>query len=353
MPESYFQLPPDVRREALEVAAQHLGRPTVIVEKDIHVVWALSALERAPFGHHVVFKGGTSLSKAYALIDRFSEDVDLTYDLRALAPDLVATGTADGWPRSRTQADRWSAALRERLGTWVTTACAEHFGTIARDDGVPIITDTVVDATRHQYDILLRYEPVSAQRIDYVVPSVKLEFGARGTGEPNRQFAITTDASMTPALAAIVFPQANVTTLEAERTFWEKATATHAYCVRASFRGAHGFARHWYDLARMHASPVGAAAIRDRALARAVARWKGLFVRERGVDYASAVEGHLQVVPRGDALHALQDDYVHMREAGLMLADAPSFDAVLASCADLEVAANDAASQRPRPEATG
>ena len=59
------------------------------------------------------------------------------------------------------------------------------------------------------------------------------------------------------------------------------------------------------------------------------------------------------MVPRGDALHALQDDDVHMREAGLMLADTPSFYAVLASCAELEVAVNDAASQRPRPDATG
>ena len=78
MPDGYFQLPVDVRREALDVASQHLGRPTAIVEKDIHVVWALSAIDRAPFADHVVFEGGTSLSKAYALIDRFSEDVDLT-----------------------------------------------------------------------------------------------------------------------------------------------------------------------------------------------------------------------------------------------------------------------------------
>ena len=335
--------PADVRREALEVASHDLGRTTAIVEQDIHVAWALNAIERAPFADHIVFKGGTSLSKAFGLIDRFSEDVDLTYDFRALAPELVVTGTAEGWPRSRTQADRWSRTLREHLGVWVNTACAECLRATARTDGLPAAIETAVDVARHQHELRIRYEPASAHRIDYAAPLVKLEFGARATGEPNERFTITTDASTTPALASVTFPEANVATLAAERTFWEKATAAHAYCVRASFRGAHAFARHWYDLARMHASPVGATAIRDRSLARAVARWKSLFFRESGVDYAIAVEGQLRVVPVGNALEALRDDYERMQDSGLVPGCAPSFDAVLAACAALEGAANTAA----------
>jgi len=55
-----------------------------LLEKDVWVVWALNTVFVAPFGPHLTFKGGTSLSKAYGLIQRFSEDVDLTYDVRQL-----------------------------------------------------------------------------------------------------------------------------------------------------------------------------------------------------------------------------------------------------------------------------
>ncbi len=340
MPEPYFQLALGDRREALEVAAQELGRPAAIIEKDIYVVWALSALERATYADHLVFKGGTSLSKAHALIDRFSEDVDLTYDLRAFAPDLIATGTVEGWPRSRSQADRWSTALLGRLGTWISTTCAEHVRSTAKHDGVAMRVDAFVDPKRHRHDLFLLYESAAVERVEYVSPAVRLEFGARGTGEPNQRCTIRTDASTTRALSAVTFPQASFATLAAERTLWEKATAAHAFCLQASFRGAHGFARHWYDLARMHDSSMATAAIRNRRLAHEVARWKSLFFRERGVDYVLAVTGDLRIVPDGGALDALRDDYERMRGAGLTPSTAPTFEAVLAECAALEVAAN-------------
>lgn len=98
MAETFLALPPGDRREALEVAASVCGRPPHLLEKDVWVVWALETLFRSPLGEHLVFKGGTSLSKAYQAIRRFSEDIDLTYDIRAIAPDLVAD-SADALPR--------------------------------------------------------------------------------------------------------------------------------------------------------------------------------------------------------------------------------------------------------------
>jgi predicted nucleotidyltransferase component of viral defense system len=77
------------QREALLVAAERAGRPAHLLEKDIWVVWALEHLFDGPHAGHLVFKGGTSLSKAYGVIRRFSEDVDLTYDIRAIAPDRL------------------------------------------------------------------------------------------------------------------------------------------------------------------------------------------------------------------------------------------------------------------------
>lgn len=92
MAESWFKLGRTDQGEALEVAASALGRPAHLLEKDIWVVWTLDAIYQSPLGEALTFKGGTSLSKAYKLIERFSEDIDLTYDIRALVPDLLREG---------------------------------------------------------------------------------------------------------------------------------------------------------------------------------------------------------------------------------------------------------------------
>ena len=85
----YFSLSDNDKINALEVAASKLGRPADLLEKDIWVVWALNALFDSALGESLVFKGGTSLSKVYQAIDRFSEDVDVTYDIRKIIPDLI------------------------------------------------------------------------------------------------------------------------------------------------------------------------------------------------------------------------------------------------------------------------
>src|SRR5262245_49231004 len=79
--EPFFGIAVNDRAEALQVAAAQSGRPVHVLEKDAWVVWTLSALFDSPFGKDLVFKGGTSLSKAYHVIDRFSEDIDVTYDI--------------------------------------------------------------------------------------------------------------------------------------------------------------------------------------------------------------------------------------------------------------------------------
>src|SRR6267378_191199 len=108
MPE-FLALPVKDRREALAVAADASGRPIHLLEKDVWVVWTLQDLFGSDHGKHLVFKGGTSLSKAYGVIRRFSEDVDLTYDIREIASDLV--GNADSpLPASASQEKKWTKA---------------------------------------------------------------------------------------------------------------------------------------------------------------------------------------------------------------------------------------------------
>ena len=123
MAETYFDLTAADRREVLDVAASASGRPVHLLEKDIWVVWCLDTLFDAEIGAPLVFKGGTSLSKAYQMIRRFSEDVDLTYDICELAPDLVGDAP-DALPPSRSQGSRWTKEARKRLGIWVGDTAA-------------------------------------------------------------------------------------------------------------------------------------------------------------------------------------------------------------------------------------
>ena len=118
MAEAFLRLSGKDRLDALGVAADRLGRPAHLLEKDVWVVWAIQQLFGSPIGTNLVFKGGTSLSKAYQVIDRFSEDVDLTFDIRALIPDLLE-GREDAMPATSSEERRWSKRVRQALPEWV------------------------------------------------------------------------------------------------------------------------------------------------------------------------------------------------------------------------------------------
>jgi len=116
--EYFFDLRKNEQYEALEFSREQIGRPAHLLEKDVWVVWTLRALFSSQLADDLTFKGGTSLSKAYRVIDRFSEDIDLTYDIRKLIPDLVSDG---GFlPPNRSQSNKWSAAVRRALPDWIT-----------------------------------------------------------------------------------------------------------------------------------------------------------------------------------------------------------------------------------------
>ena len=125
--------------------------------------------------------------------------------------------------------------------------------------------------------------------------------------------------------------------MRAERTFWEKATAIHVFCAQGEFRGGDRFARHWHDVTRLDAAGFAAAAIADKALARAVADHKSVFFAEKNthgdaIDYHAAVAGGLQLVPDDGALAKLATDYQHMVDDGLFLDDAEPFEALMERC---------------------
>jgi hypothetical protein len=337
MADPFLHLPIEDRREALSVAADRSGRPAHLLEKDVWVVWALATLHGSALGEHLVFKGGTSLSKAYQVIRRFSEDVDLTYDIRAIAPDLVGKN-GEGLPKTRSEEKRWSSEVRKRLPEWVEGSvqpiivealAAEALAATIRVEGEKLFID---------------YEAATAGS-GYVAPSVMLEFGARSTGEPASLRDIACDAA--GLIEGVTFPTARPRVMHAERTFWEKATAIHVCCLQERLRGDR-YARHWHDVARLDEAGFAASAFADRDLANAVARHKTMFFAEKAfdrsaIDYAAAVNGDLQLVPAGDGAKVLEEDYARMVEDGLLLEDAELFVDLMERCADIAARANSVA----------
>ena len=332
MPESWFELSSADQSEALEVAAGRSGRPAHLLEKDIWVVWALSAIYDSPLGDSLTFKGGTSLSKVYKVIDRFSEDIDLTYDIRELVPDLLRDGNPI--PASASQEKKITSAVRSRLPQWIEQTVQPVIEQALVASGL----QAELSLAGKDSDKLIITYPAAKKGTGYAAATIQLEFGARATGEPHQRHHVACDIA--PLIDGVTFPTAQPLVMAAERTFWEKATAAHVYCLQGRLRGDR-YSRHWYDLAALAKTTHFASAASDHELARQVAEHKSMFFAEKDfdggkVDYFQATSGDLRLIPQGQSLDALEKDYAAMLEDGLLAFEQPTFETVMASCAAIQ-----------------
>ena len=171
---------------------------------------------------------------------------------------------------------------------------------------------------------------------------VKIEFGARSTGEPCELKEIVCDAAA--HVEGIVFPTANPRVMLPKRTFWEKATAVHVFCQQ-TLKNEH-VSRHWHDLVRLDDFGHANEALADRQLAKEIAEFKSKFFRYKDrdgnlIEYMPAVSGSLQLVPTDlTTLKALAQDYKKMMENGILLDDAEDFNTLLQRCREIERRAN-------------
>ena len=323
------------RYNLLRATAIENRREPFVFEKDIWVVQILKILFDAPFGKDLVFKGGTSLSKAYNAIRRFSEDLDVTYDIRAFAPDIVGD-SEDAFPPNRSQEKRWTKMIRKRLEEWT------------REEACTVIEQGLARAGFHATgfraendQVYIAYDPLF-EYPGFIKPEVKVEFGARSTGEPCVEREVKCDvADLVPE---IIFPSARLSVMVAERTFWEKATSMHVFCHRKRGRG-NRLSRHWHDLVRLDDAGYGEKAFADRDLALSVARHKSIFFPEKDadgnrIDFEASVSGGMQLVPTGEAYNLLADDYEAMLRADMLFNDPEPFENIMGRCADIEARAN-------------
>jgi hypothetical protein len=326
------------RAELFTEAAARLGFGNpLIVEKDFWVCWVLhrvSLLEGQP---RIIFKGGTSLSKVFGLIRRFSEDIDLAFHRH----DLGYAGERD--PGSAGLSRHRREALLESLSDASATLIAGSFLPALQSAVAAVIGDggrLFVDGLDPE-SIIFEYPHCLPARAyaagTYVRPQVRLELGARSDHEPQ------VVGELKP-YAADVFgesfeaPACRVATLAAERTFWEKATLLHERALRPEAKQRERISRHYYDVVVISHSVLGLSALGRLDLLQTVARHKDVFFHAARDVYASAKPGTLRLVPPDGLLPMLRADYASVRE--MFFDDPPTFDTLLAELAALEARIN-------------
>jgi hypothetical protein len=313
------------RRDLFRAVGQALRLHEAVVEKDFWVCWVLDHLfEDSPWREHLVFKGGTSLSKAYAAIERFSEDIDLVLDWRLL-------GYADGEPwheRGATRQDAFGKEANRRAEAFLVDEMAPALETaLAERLGAPM------SVAARGADLLVGYP--RAFSLGAIRPEIRLEVGPLAAWVPNERRPIQPYAAEAfPKLFS--HPRAVVPTVTAERTFWEKATILHQEAHRSPGKALPPrYSRHYYDLYRLGRTPIRAAAIASLNLLEDVAKFKMRFYRCTWARYELARPGGLRLLPPEWHHEALRRDYQEMR-SGMLFGDVPTFDDILEGLSALE-----------------
>lgn len=329
------------------VANQRGDMNAEIVEKDFWVCWVLRrlfTLTDAPAG--MIFKGGTSLSKVFNAIGRFSEDVDLSFD-RA---DLGFGGDNDpGRAPSKKQTKQRLKMLKEACQTVIRNRflpqLAGAIGEALNDPGQRSWKLEIDQEDPDGQTVLFHYAtgfatpgPLGAT---YVPPVVRLEMGARSDHWPAEN-AIVIPYAAEQFPAKFQNPTSTVRVLAAERTFWEKATILHAwYHARPDKPLRDRQSRHYYDLVKLYEAGFGARALQRLDLLAAVAVHKAIFFADPAAKYDEAKPGSLQLVPPASRRAELREDYGKMRE--MIFGEPPSFEHLLAVLTEIQRQINEPA----------
>jgi hypothetical protein len=332
MPE-FLRLPAEDQRDILLTVSAEMGRSTQVLYKDIWVCWALRELFRLESGVRMAFKGGTSLSKVFQAINRFSEDVDVTLDYR----DLSAAMDVDVFSpeTSKSARKRFSKELSEKVRDHVQSVVyptlTASFSEITAGLGATEVSD---DGEK----LWLRYPVLTDSEIDYMGDWILVEFGGRNVTEPNGPHEI--EPLIAKLLPDLQFPVGNVMVLSPERTFWEKATMIHVESHRQRRSGPDRISRHWYDLAILFRGEIGRRALADRQLLEDVVRHKSVFFDASYAHYKDCLAGKFVLVPTEPNLGELKKDYQAMRAAGMFDVEVPDFEQLLGDLRVLEDAIN-------------
>jgi hypothetical protein len=292
-----------------------------IAEKDFWVTWTLDKLFAHPeLSRLLMFKGGTSLSKVFGLIERFSEDIDLILDW------TILTGEDPQAPRSKAKQEKLNKAINEQAQGYIAGDMRQQVA-----ECIGAICQCEVDG-EDPHVLNIRYPGAFAD--EYLRPELRLEIGPLASWLPFGEYTIR-------PYAAEVFPdvfvrsECRVKAIKAERTFWEKATILHhEACRPVGNPQPPRNSRHYYDLARMAASAVKETALADLGLLASVVEFKERFYPRGWARYDLAKPGTLRLVPEGHVLAAVTADYRAM--ATMIFGEYPEIGVIMARLKALE-----------------
>lgn len=320
------RLPKEERLILFRNTAANSGLSEGIVEKDFWVCWTLDYLfHQSPWTKHLAFKGGTSLSKSFDLIHRFSEDIDLILNWR-----LLESAQKDPWAqRSKNQQDKLNKALNAETEVFLR----EQFVPRLQEDFAQLLVDEFqIEVDEHETQTVnFTYPKLFGE--DSILPMVRLEIGALAAWTPTTQSEIISYAAQQYG-RIFQNPSTSVLTVMPERTFWEKVTILHKEAFRTNGNFPARYSRHYYDLFCMDASPVKAAAFRNLDLLARVVTFKDRFYPAGNAHYDLAKPGTMRLLPLEDCLPVLRDDYAHMRN--MLFGEIPSFEEIMTCIARLE-----------------
>jgi hypothetical protein len=337
---TFATLPARERELFFRQYQQRRGIDPVIAEKDFWVCWLLARIfEQPKLADACVFKGGTSLSKVFNAIERFSEDIDL-----AIIPASL------GWIESDLD-EAPSRTKRDERMAQLEIACAAAIQNIWK----PLLEQAVqamlgrppdrADWLSYKFDeagqspvLLFAYPGALPRGVAYIAREVKIEFGSLTDQRPIGRHPIQAFVGELAPEAFTDF-KTEVVALELERTFWEKATILHADFHRPvdrPMRDRH--ARHYADFAALWRHEPAKAARSQLDLLQRVRVHKSRFFSSGWANYATAVPGTLRLVPPAHRIEALRGDYEAMRQ--MFLNEPLSFEEILATLNEAEADLN-------------
>ena len=315
------------RNALFKNTAAKMGMTEAIIEKDFWVCYTLDYLfHRCRWRDHIAFKGGTSLSKAYGLIERFSEDIDLILDWR-----LLGYGIDEPWEeRSNTKQDLFNKQANTRTESFL------------RDDFLPAFAADLQKEINTSIGCYIEEDDPQTIALTYqhgfqdvsILPVIRLEIGALAAWTPAAEKSITPYAAIQyPKL--FKQPSTDILTVLPERTFWEKVTILHREANRPDDKAFPiRYSRHYYDLYCMSDTPVKAAAFSDLELLDRVVRFKEKFYRCPWAKYENTKVGTMQLMPPKRSLAVLEDDYEHMQN--MLFGVKPTFNEIMSGIEKLE-----------------
>jgi hypothetical protein len=279
----------------------------------------------------LAFKGGTSLSKAYNAISRFSEDVDVTLDRRALDPNLNPFADT-----SKTQVRKICAQLDTLLAGYIVDVIKPYFDQCLKEELQDNSAETKIGNSPDKLHI--PYPTSLPSGNAYIPESVLLELGGKNEITPSSQLEL--EPYIRSIVPSLEFPLPTVAVLAPERTYWEKATLIHAECNREKAKAsAERLSRHWYDLFQLNRSEFGSAALSNTELLEEVVNQKNVLYPSGWAKYNDCL-GSLRLIPDDSSLKSLGEDFDQMRANAMFWDEPETFQNILDELSQLETSIN-------------